>query len=268
MSKTVAIAGMGWLGLSLAVKLQTLGYKVKGSVTSEEKARGMRSRGFHTLVMEISENGVSGDTQSLLADTDYLIILIPPGLRKFTGSDYVLKMSHFMIEIQKSSVKKVLFVSSTSVYGDEQGKVTERNRPKPETEAGKQLHQVEQLFFEATGFEATIVRFGGLYGGSRIPVRYLAGRKDLSNGDAPVNLIHREDCIGIIIEIIKQDAFGHIFNAVMPGHPLKREYYRKQAEEYNLVPPSYSESSEEAVYKQVDSLNLKEVLDYSFKKQL
>lgn len=268
MSKSVAIAGLGWLGLALANKLQTYGYRVKGSVTSEDKAKTLRQRGFHTVVMEVSENGVSGDVRSLLAATDYLVLLIPPGLRKYTGSDYVLKMSHLLHEIQQCSISKVIFVSSTSVYGDDQGKVTERIRPIPETEAGKQLHQVEQLFFEASGLKTTIVRFGGLFGGSRLPVRYLAGRKDLSNGDAPVNLIHREDCIGIILEIIKQDAFGHIFNAVMPFHPTKRNYYKEQAEEYNLVPPVYAKPLESVIYKQVDSTNLKEVLDYTFKKKL
>jgi nucleoside-diphosphate-sugar epimerase len=268
MSKTVAIAGMGWLGLALARHLKTLGYKVKGSVTSEEKANSLRKNDFQAITVVVTEGGVSGPVQLLLADADFLVIMIPPGLRRHSGSDYVLKMSYLLSEIEKSDVHKVILVSSTSVYGDSQGRVTEQQIPVPETQAGKQLLQVEQLFFTSEKLQTTIVRFGGLFGGSRQPVRYLAGRSDLSNGDAPVNLIHRSDCIGILAEIIKQDAFGHIFNAVLPAHPIKREYYSTIASQLNLVPPQYSEGDSDEIYKQVDSVNLNSILNYSFKHKL
>ena len=101
-----------------------------------------------------------------------------------------------------------------------------------------------------------------------MPVRYLAGRKDLSNGDAPVNLIHRDDCIGILMAIINQNAYGHIFNAVIPEHPSKRIYYTQQADRYELVPPQYADASESSSYKQVDSINISNVLGYTFKHSL
>lgn len=268
MSKSVAIAGMGWVGVPLAQRLQILGYNVKGTVTSEEKAKTLRNSGFHALVVEISENGVSGDISLLLAEADYLVVMIPPGLRRYSGADYVLKMSHFLSEIEKTDVKKVILVSSISVYSDSQGMVTEHDLPKPDTQAGKQLLQVEQLFFNSDKLHTTIVRFGGLYGGSRQPVRYLAGRKELSNGDAPVNLIHRADCVAILSEIIKQDAFGHVFNAVIPEHPKKRDYYRDTAIAMNLDSPSYLEENSEESYKQVDSVQLEQILGYSFKRTL
>ena len=107
------------------------------------------------------------------------------------------------------------------------------------------------------------MRFGGLYGGSRNPVTFLAGRKDLSNGNAPVNLIHRDDCIGILMAIIKQDRFGYIFNAVYPDHPLKRDYYKQQALNLQLDPPEYSkEESQE--FKIINSVTIKEILEYEF----
>jgi nucleoside-diphosphate-sugar epimerase len=268
MRKTVTIAGMGWLGLALARQLKTLGYTVKGSVTSEEKADSLRKNGFHAITIVVTEGGVTGPIQLLLADADYLVIMIPPGLRRHSGADFVLKMSYLLSEIEKSSVRKIILVSSTSVYGDSQGMVTEQEIPRPETQAGKQLLQVEQLFFTSEDLHTTIVRFGGLFGGSRQPVRYLAGRTDLSNGNAPVNLIHRSDCVGILTEIINQEAFGHIFNAVLPSHPLKREYYNKMATRLDLVPPQYSEGNSEEIFKQVDSVNLSTILNYSFKQQL
>ncbi len=263
MNKKITIAGLGWLGSPFASQLKFLGYTVKGSVTDAEKAKQLTKGGTTTYPILIAESGTSGMVDTFLADTDVLVIMIPPGLRKNTGANYALKMAHFLHTIERSGVEKVILVSSTSVYADAQGKVTEKDSPQPETNAGKQLYDVEQIFFNSVAFKTTIVRFGGLFGGSRNPVKFLAGRKDLNNGDAPVNMIHRDDCIGILIRIIKRDAFEYIFNAVAPQHPSKKEYYTEQARLLSLDPPVYSEE-EQATFKQVDSLNVKAVLNYDF----
>lgn len=268
MNKKIAIAGLGWLGQPLASRLSNFGYTVKGSVTTVEKATLLQQNGLNAFPLEISEMGVKGEVKALLENIDCLMIMIPPGLRRNTGADYVLKMVRFLEEIKKASVPKVILVSSTSVYDDSQGKVTENIKPKPDTIAGKQLRQVEELFINTKAFKTTIVRFGGLLGGGRQPARYLAGRKELNGGNAPVNLIDREDCINILIEIIKQDAFEHVFNGVNPHHPKKSNYYIQKAKELGLEPPTFSEANANEVFKQVDSENLKKVLGYVFKKEL
>lgn len=265
MNKSIAIAGLGWLGQPLAHHLTTMGYKVKGSVTKLEKATMLQQNGVEAYSVEISESGVQGEVIALLKNADCLMIMIPPGLRRNTGADYVLKMTHFLEEIKKSSVRKIILVSSTSVYDDSQGNVTEKDEPKPETNAGKQLRQVEELFIHSKDLQTTVVRFGGLFGGSRNPAKYLAGRKDLADGAAPVNLIHRDDCIKILIEIVKQDAFGKTFNAVNPDHPKKSDYYIQKAKELGLEPPTFSETDSDEIFKQVHSENLKSVLKYEFK---
>ena len=268
MNKNIAIAGMGWLGQPLARRLQGLDYKVKGSVSSLEKANLLQQHGYNAFSLQISENGVRGETKALLSNVDCLIMMIPPGLRGNTGADYVLKMVNFLEEIKKAAVTKIILVSSTSVYDDSQGRVTERDAPKPETIAGKQLRQVEELFINTETINTTVVRFGGLIGGSRKPARYLAGRKDLRDGNAPVNLIHRDDCINILVEILKRDSFGVVFNAVNPQHPKKSDYYIQKAKEMELEPPTFAENESDEIFKQVDSENLFSVLDYTFRRDL
>lgn len=266
MSKTIGIAGLGWLGLPLAQHLQLFGYPVKGTVTRLEKATTLQKSGIDAYPLTLTENGLQGNIEGFLKDLDVVMIMIPPGLRRGTGTDFVLKMTHFLEAIVSANIKKCILISSTSVYSDAQGKVTEKDLPKPNTEAGKQLFQVEQLFFNAP-FKTSVVRFGGLLGGSRQPVRYLAGRTNLHNGNAPVNLIHREDCIGILLAIIQQDAFGHIFNAVHPNHPTKAEYYPEKAIALGLIPPTYS-TAEDETYKEVHSVHIDSILSYHFKKEL
>lgn len=264
MNKRITIAGLGWLGNAFASTLINFGYTVKGSVTDSSKAQELTERGITAFPLVLTEGGVTGKVDHLLADTDVLAIMIPPGLRRNTGANYALKMAHFLHQIEQSSIEKVILVSSTSVYDDHQGHVTEKDAPEPQSNAAKQLYDVEQIFFNTPAFETTIVRFGGLFGGSRNPVRFVAGRKGLSNGDAPVNMIHREDCIGILLSIIQKDAFGHMFNAVAPQHPTKREYYTAQAEKLDLEIPEYNQEGD-TIFKQVDSICIDSVLDYTFK---
>tara|TARA_A100000171_G_scaffold52025_1_gene68635 strand:- start:270 stop:1070 length:801 start_codon:yes stop_codon:yes gene_type:complete len=266
MSKTIGIAGLGWLGKPLATALNTLGYTVKGTVTSAEKATALQKKGINAFPVEITETGVNGAPQGFLKDLDTLIVMIPPGLRRNTGADYVLKMTHFLAEVETAQVPNCIFISSTSVYGDKQGNVTETDLPEPENEAGRQLKQVEQLFFTSES-NTSIVRFGGLIGGSRQPARYLAGRTNLSGGNAPVNLIHREDCIEVLTAIITQEMYGHIFNAVHPYHPKKAAYYTEKAKELGLELPHFAENAN-TLFKQVDSVNLESVLGYNFKKAI
>lgn len=263
MTKTIAIAGLGWLGKPLLQKLITQGFRVKGSVTKPESAAKLQTLNIDAYAVNITEQGVLGSPQGFLKNVDILIIMIPPGIRRNSGADYELKMSLFLTEILKAEVSKVIFISSTSVYADEQGSVNEKDVPKPVTNAGKQLFNVEQRFFNAPEIETTIIRFGGLVGGTRQPVKYLAGRTELSGGNDPVNLIHRDDCISIITRIIKQDAFGYIFNGVHPSHPKKEAYYQAKAEELNLILPKFTKNLEPEG-KKVDSENLTTILNFDF----
>ncbi|MDC7995108.1 SDR family oxidoreductase [Altibacter sp. HG106] len=263
MIQHVAISGLGWLGLPLARRLMDTGYRVRGSVTQPDKAASFQQKGYRAFVLHAMESGLAGSPSEFLEGIDCYVVMIPPGLRKHSGVNYVAKMKHLLTEVVRQEIPHVIFISSTSVYGSDQGTVTEKTTPQPDSEAGKQLLETEQLWFQAP-LKTTIVRFGGLIGGSRQPVRYLAGRTGLSNGNAPVNLIHRKDCLNILASIIQQEAFGHILNAVHPDHPSKEAYYVSKAKELGLTPPQYSEPSSTWMNKQVDSVLIPSELHYTF----
>jgi NAD dependent epimerase/dehydratase family enzyme len=80
----------------------------------------------------------------------------------------------------------------------------------------------------------------------------LAGKENLSGGNAPINLIHLDDCIGIIKAIIEKEHWDSILNAVYPFHPTKKEYYTKTALKRGLIPPQYQIKSTKS-YKLVDT---------------
>ena len=261
--KSISILGCGWLGLPLAKALLENGYAVKGSTTSIEKIPILESSGVSGFLIALLANQTQGDLTAFLANTEMLIIDIPPKLRVSNTESFVDKIRLLLPFIEASSVKKVLFVSSTSVYADDRAVVDEATIPRPETEAGKQLLEAEALLQNNKNFETTVVRFGGLIGANRHPVHFLAGRTNLENPEGPINLIHQKDCIGIILAIIAQAAWSQTFNAVAPFHPTRADYYRQKAAELNLALPEF-DTMKPSVGKTILSDQLKTVLNYDF----
>ena len=132
---------------------------------------------------------------------------------------------------------------STSVYGNVDGVVTEDNPPNPVTQSGKQLLEVENLFRSAPNLETTVLRFGGLIGPDRHPINHLSGKKNLTNGDEIINLIHIKDCIRLITLILENNWWNITINGVCPYHPTKKEYYTQEALKRGLQIPVYSQNS-------------------------
>ena len=269
--KQISILGCGWLGYPLAKDLIKKGYLVNGSTTSESKISTLENAGINPFLVTLESESISESINEFLDKSEILIIDIPPKLR---GNNYdsanssrkifVEKIETLIPSIEKSSVKKVLFVSSTAVYGNENDLITEETLPNPETESGKQLLLAEAILQKNQNFETTILRFGGLIGENRHPVKFLAGKENLENADAPVNLIHQIDCINIIEEIIDQSKWNEVFNAVAPFHPTREDYYTQKASEMNFTLPKFS-AEKSNIKKTISSEKIETILNYQFK---
>ena len=255
--------GCGWLGLPLAMAFVEGSYLVRGTTTSEYKLGMLKKEGVTPFLISLSEEKIVGNISDFLVDAEVLVINIPPKLRGGNKENYVKKMQLLLESVKAAKTKKVIFVSSTSVYGDINAEVTEETIPKPSTESGKQLLASENLFKNTPELQTTIIRFGGLIGPDRHPVTMLSGRKGLTNGNAVINLIHVEDCIGIIKAIIQDDWWDELFNGVYPYHPTKQEYYSSEAQKRGLTIPVYSNTSLHPGNK-IDSRKLIHVKKYRF----
>ncbi|MDR7211256.1 SDR family oxidoreductase [Flavobacterium piscis] len=267
----ISILGCGWLGLPLAKRLIEKGYSLNGSTTSEAKLPTLKEARIHPFLVVLEGESDSESINTFLAKSEILIIDIPPKLRgnnaviaDSSRKVFVEKIEILIPFIERSSVKKVLFVSSTSVYGDINELITEETIPNPETESGKQLLVAEAVLQKNKNFETTILRFGGLIGEDRHPVTSLSGKENLANADAPVNLIHQNDCISIIEAIIRQSKWNEVFNAVAPFHPSREEYYTQKAREQNLLLPKFN-SEKSNIKKIVSSEKTEKILNYKFK---
>tara|TARA_R110002072_G_scaffold149250_4_gene297059 strand:- start:880 stop:1641 length:762 start_codon:yes stop_codon:yes gene_type:complete len=242
----ISILGCGWLGKPLAVSLLEEGFSVKGSTTSEIKIQELEALEIETYLVDITE---FEEFDSFL-QSDILIIAI-------TSKD-IDAFERLIEQIQTSTIQKVIFISSTSVYPVSNAIVSE------ETETLKTpLTEIENLFKENTFFETTILRFAGLFGAGRHPGSWFKNGRTIPQPNGFVNMIHQEDCIEIIHEIIDQNCWNIILNACSNDHPTRSDFYINARKSLNFDAPIFEESTE-IRYKIISSKKLQKVLGYQF----
>jgi nucleoside-diphosphate-sugar epimerase len=247
MSKKVySILGCGWLGLSLAEYFIQNSNTIKGTTRSEDKIEKLENLGINPFLIDI-EDEISNNE---FFDCDVLLIMI-------TSKD-INAYKRLIHQIEKSSVKKVIFISSTSVYPRNNKTYTEED----ETVKDFLLVEVEDLFRKNTNFTTTIIRFAGLYGGNRQPGNWFA-EKEIPQPNGFVNMIHRDDCIQIISSIIKKDIFGETFNACADHHPTRKDFYTTAREKLDKPEPVFKTETE-LKFKKISPAKLMNRLNYQF----
>lgn len=238
---TIAVIGCGWLGEPLAKYLINAGYKVFGTTTSSDKIQRLSESGIKPSIFDIN-NFSEKDVPS----ADVYFINIPPS----TVEGYASKIGE-LIQLLPASAQQILFCSSTSVYADKPGEATEDmvspgqqlsfNEP---DNANHGTRRSELILAEGAVWESgksVILRLSGLFGAGRHPVKYLAGRENLSSPDAVVNLVHLDDVIAVSLALIEQKTTNRVFNVTSDEHPTRKEYYSDAAGALGLSAPKFDE---------------------------
>lgn len=251
---TISILGCGWLGLSLGKFFAENQLKVKGSTTQSKKLALLSTKGLMPYKVDMT----TPNNRSDFFKTDVLIITVPPSAR-----EYLSIVSNTISAIEANQVEKIIFISATTVYPELNRVVTEDDAQNiAAARSGIRLLEIEEMFRRSKKFSTTILRFGGLYGPHREPGRFMEGRKHVKGADVPVNLVHLDDCIGVIEAILKKNVWGEILNVCAPQHPQKREFYTKACLTIGLPPPNFSD--EPAPFKLVSSKKMENLLGYQF----
>jgi nucleoside-diphosphate-sugar epimerase len=236
---SISIVGCGWLGLPLAENALDMGLLVKGSTTSDKKLPKLRSLGIDAYLLNLPGNI---DADIALFQANYLVLNIPPGRRNPNVLvDYPASVARILRSaLEAGQISKIIFVSSTSVYGDNMDFIDENTNSDPQSSSGEALVRAEQLIVDS-GIKYNILRFGGLAGPGRHPGRFLAGRSHLSAGNQAINFLHLQDAIGAINCFLNHLHDDKIYNIVSPFHPTKRDFYTRMAKDLVLEPPQFDE---------------------------
>jgi nucleoside-diphosphate-sugar epimerase len=260
MKKRLSIVGLGWFGMELAKALSE-DYTVFGT------KRSVPSRETTIKTLPLSFNPEpSGTSLAEIFDAELLIVNIPPNSRSQNAeSDYRKIMDAILEAIALSPVERAVFVSSTGVFGENEGRVDEESIPIPSSTGGRILFEAEQRFLSASFCETCILRPAGLVGGQRHPAKFLAGREGVSGRKNPVNLVHRHDLIAMTSAILAADVLpGRVFHAAAAYHPSKEEYYQTMAAKMNLEIPSF-DLDDDSIGKEIDAERSKGELKVKFK---
>lgn len=247
----ISILGCGWLGLPLARRLKEAGHLVRGSVSSEEKAVKLRASGLDMHVINL-HNLEHDKIQAFIEESELLVISVPPGFRA-SGSSMVEALGKFLDVVEQYSIRRIIYTSSIGVYDNSEDivAVQETDVPQHPNTSQALLLKLENLVLIQQFATPLILRLGGLVGEDRHPVYYLAGRDQLPNAEAPVNLVHQKDCIDAIGQVIDQVPLGQVYNLVFPDHPSRKNYYNKKVRQLQL--PELHFSKEPSVGKVVSS---------------
>lgn len=201
-----------------------------------------------------------------LMDADYLILNIPPSSAAENVRDNYHQMLDLVIDRAKNSpLKRLIFISSTGVFGGNSGIVHEFTKPIPAAISGKVLREAEEEVLKLSNIEPVVLRPAGLVGGQRHPANYLAGRKNVKGQHQVVNLVHRDDLVTSVKALIKRRKLpGDIFHACSSQHPNKKEFYQRVAIKLGIEPPVFDQNDMNTG-KEISSDWSKQCLGISYK---
>lgn len=146
-----------------------------------------------------------------IAPSHVLLALSPSGFSDdHYRAVYVDGLRHCLARLDRSNLRRLLWVSSTGVYHQDHGALVDENSPaQPAGFSGRRLLEAENLL-RAAALPHTSVRFGGIYGPGR--GRLLRQLRDGYRTRAtPVrysNRIHRDDAVGILQFLLEQDVLA------------------------------------------------------------
>ncbi|CDL83053.1 Protein yeeZ [Xenorhabdus szentirmaii DSM 16338] len=243
MVRKVSIIGLGWLGMPLAQALQSEGMQVVGSKTTPDGVEAANMCGMDCYLLNLTpEIDCEVDDLEQLMSVDILVLTLPVGGIAEGGQGYVNAVQLVVDTALSYSVPRIIFISSTSVYGPSVGYLDEDGPLCPETASAKALVELENWLHQLPNTSVDILRLVGLVGSGRHAGRFLAGKKAIAGGECAVNLVHQDDVISAIKLLIRQPEGGHIYNLCAAIHPKRSEYYPLISQRLDLPPPEFLQS--------------------------
>lgn len=210
--KTVLLAGCGKIGLALGQALLQAGFQPIGLRRSQVPAA------FPLLQADFTR---PLDPALFRTPIDYVVHTATPAARsdEAYAKAYPGSVRHLLAALQDHPLQRFFFVSSTAVYGQQQGEWVDETSPaEPQQFNGVRMLEAETLL-RHSGVPATCVRFGGIYGqGGNFLIRKIqAGTEVQREPPAYTNRIHHDDCVGMLQFLLEQAAAGTALEPVYLG---------------------------------------------------
>jgi nucleoside-diphosphate-sugar epimerase len=199
----ILIAGCGYVGSALA----------RVRVERGDNVFGLRRNPVDMpsgVVPIAADLAVPRSLADLPAELDVVVYAASPGGRDeaYYRTTYVEGLRNLLgaLKAQGQHPRRIIFVSSTAVYGQTRGEwVDETSETQPSHFSGRRLLEAEALLRES-GFPSVVLRLGGIYGPRRVRMieDVRQGRAAVARGGPRyTNRIHRDDCVGVLDHLIE-----------------------------------------------------------------
>jgi len=273
----VLIVGCGYVGLALGTELVKQGHQVLGVRRSAVADAEMKSAGITPLPADLAR---PEDLAKLPGPFDWIVNTVSSakgGVEEYRQV-YLQGTRNLLYLLSASPPKKFVYTSSPSVYGQNDGSLVQVTSPtEPASETGRVLVETENLLRAAAQqgkFPAVILRVAAIYGPGRghLFLRFLKNEAEIAgNGERILNMIHRDDLVGVLICALKSGRPGEIYNAVDDEPVAQIHFFRWLSQRLGKpMPPFSSEAGNGArkrgfTSKKVSNRKLKMELGYRFK---
>jgi len=239
MPNKLVISGFGWLAGYLAARVKET-CSVVGTTRTIEKIAAMHAQGIEGIQFALGDN-TNVLTKHLNGAT--LLLNIPPGRHSTNLDKFTTNMLKLIDDSVAANVSRIVFVSTTSVYGDATNDtIYEDTQTSPETASAKAHVAIERhLLALADNVEIVIVRLAGLVGPDRHPAKSLSGR-NISAGNKRVNLVHITDVVEALNTLVNSPAPPKLLHLCSAQHPKRGEYYVKAAQSFGIPEPIFTDT--------------------------
>ena len=193
----VSLLGCGKLGFPLAIKLINLGFKVKGSTTTQNKINIFKKSGIVPYLINVDKYESSD-----FLNSDILVITLPYKKSFLHPEYYKNQIDIICNKLKKSSVKHILFTSSSSIYPKDKKNYLPCDHFIPPSNRSKILLECEQTITKVSNKSSIIIRLGGI----------IRKNKKIIPNSKSRRLIFQNDAIELIINHISRIGHNEIIN--------------------------------------------------------
>ena len=229
MTQHILIVGCGDIGLRIAARHLAAQHRVTGLVRSADAAARLASLGIAPLLLDL-------DNHWRAPQSDALYWCAPPPSFGLDDPRLANALSSLAAPAQG-----LLYISTTGVYGDCQGRWIDEAEPlKAQSERGQRRLAAElhlRAWAARSGARTVTLRVPGIYGRGRLPLaRLKSGAPVLLAEQSPyTNRIHAEDLADAAVLALREGVAGGAYN-VADGTPTTMTDYFNQCAELLALP--------------------------------
>ena len=249
------IIGCGYLGSRVAQLFRSdkedTEQTIYAMTRDHDHAEQFKEQGLAPIIADVTDPASLKSLSAANIAVDTLVVAV--GYDRNAGlsihDTYVRGLEHVLAAISPDT-GRVVYVSSTGVYGQDDGSLIDEDSPcHPVREGGKAcLAAEERLRSHPLGQNSVVLRLAGIYGPGRIP----RSAQSSSNEPLPVdpetylNLIHVDDAAAAVLSAARlpHSPTSRLY-CVSDGQPLTRgDYFDELARQQGTPPPKYAAPGE------------------------